>query len=66
MIWSLLTHTIYNGHCYRDVDTQVVGLMLFAIGTQPSSHVKVRMNIRAWLERYIMSRHSLVMTTLEV
>ena len=31
------------------VDKQVDGLVLF--GTQPSSHVKVRITIRAWLER---------------
>ena len=37
--------------CYRDVDKQPNGLVLF--GTQPSSHVKVRILTRAWLERYI-------------
>ena len=30
---------------------QVIGLVLFS--TQPSSHVKVRMKTRAWLEHYI-------------
>ena len=46
------------------VDKQVDGLVLF--GTQPSSHVNVRILIRAWLERlYPCQEHCLVMTNLE-
>ena len=48
----------FPSYCYRDVDKQVNGLVLF--GTQPSSHVEVRIYTRAWLERYIHGRHPLL------